>query len=263
MADLRIPLDLSVRRPPETITCVACLSDYPPPLAVSLTECGHSFCENCLRGRIKAEESESSSGLIRCILAPACLGNLTQQEVVHLCGPDTSQKLDRRALEHTAQCDGSMYPCPSADCPGIVFWQADMQVLPHSVCEVCGLDRCLLCGLSPYHSGMDCATHKQTVVEAHRAVPPSSDSGGGEGGGLTDQQQEQLTMALLQTQGTRQCRRCKAGVQKTSGCNKMQCRCGYRFCYECLVEDAVCDCTPRDHGFIDNVTGRGDFSNLR
>ena len=61
----------------------------------------------------------------------------------------------------------------------------------------------------------------------------------------------------------KRCRRCGNGVELQSGCLKMKCLCGYRFCYQCGSENAQCDCTPAHHGFTDNRTGMGDFSGLR
>ena len=62
--------------------------------------------------------------------------------------------------------------------------------------------------------------------------------------------------------GIRQRRRCGSAIQKAEGCLKMKCRCGYRFCFSCGSENAQCNCTPCDHGFIDNITGYGDFEGL-
>ena len=61
----------------------------------------------------------------------------------------------------------------------------------------------------------------------------------------------------------KRCRRCGNGIEFQSGCLKMKCLCGYRFCYQCGSENAQCDCTPAHHGFTDNKTGRGDMSGLR
>ncbi|KAL7548599.1 hypothetical protein ACHAWF_011874, partial [Thalassiosira exigua] len=61
----------------------------------------------------------------------------------------------------------------------------------------------------------------------------------------------------------KRCRRCGNGVALASGCLKMKCLCGYRFCYRCGSENAQCDCTPAHHGFADNHTGGADFSGLR
>ena len=60
-----------------------------------------------------------------------------------------------------------------------------------------------------------------------------------------------------------QCDKCKSYMALSGGCNKIKCRCGYRFCYVCKSPNAQCEHTPASHGFIDNVTGRGDFNNLR
>lgn len=61
----------------------------------------------------------------------------------------------------------------------------------------------------------------------------------------------------------RKCRRCGIYIEKKDGCDKMKCRCGYRFCFICGSENAQCNCTPASHGFWDNDTNRGDFQNLR
>jgi hypothetical protein len=63
------------------------------------------------------------------------------------------------------------------------------------------------------------------------------------------------TLKLLTKLEIRICRRCHNGVQKSSGCDKVMCRCGYKFCYHCGVEGAKCQCTPSSHVFINNVDG--------
>ena len=75
---------------------------------------------------------------------------------------------------------------------------------------------------------------------------------------------EQQFLEYIKKSNIRVCNRCKNAVVKSSGCNKMKCRCGYRFCFVCGSENAQCGHTPSSHGFIDNANGgRGDFSNLR
>jgi IBR domain, a half RING-finger domain len=62
------------------------------------------------------------------------------------------------------------------------------------------------------------------------------------------------------------CPRCLNLIERSSGCAKMMCKCGYRFCYECLAENASsvngCYCTPAFHGFINNRDGGSSFDNL-
>lgn len=70
---------------------------------------------------------------------------------------------------------------------------------------------------------------------------------------LIQKSELQLTADLLYQLDIRICRRCKNGVEKSSGCNKLMCRCGYKFCYQCGIEDAQCKCTPSSHTYIDNT----------
>jgi len=42
--------------------------------------------------------------------------------------------------------------------------------------------------------------------------------------------------------GFRRCGRCQVWVERTSGCNRVQCRCGYQFCFQCGAEPAKCSC---------------------
>ena len=69
---------------------------------------------------------------------------------------------------------------------------------------------------------------------------------------------DQATAAWLESQ-TKLCGGCGARVCKSDGCDKMQCLCGYRFCWRCDSVDANCSCNP-GHGFFDNVIRRPDFS---
>ena len=69
---------------------------------------------------------------------------------------------------------------------------------------------------------------------------------------------DQATAEWLESE-TKLCGGCGARVCKSDGCDKMQCLCGYRFCWRCGSVDATCNCNP-GHGFFDNVMRRPDFS---
>ena len=69
---------------------------------------------------------------------------------------------------------------------------------------------------------------------------------------------DEASRQYLRDAGVRRCERCGAGVVKASGCDKMKCRCGYQFCYQCGTKDATCKCTPSHHVFYDNVNERPD-----
>ena len=42
---------------------------------------------------------------------------------------------------------------------------------------------------------------------------------------------------------------CGYRIEKIDGCDKVECLCGYRFCYRCGVADGICDCNP-GHCFL-------------
>jgi hypothetical protein len=65
---------------------------------------------------------------------------------------------------------------------------------------------------------------------------------------------DELTRDWL-AQHTRQCPNCQLHIEKRAGCNKMECLCGFRFCFQCGAPNATCMCNPTDHLFWDNIRG--------
>ena len=174
---------------------------------------------------------------------------MLQSELQELMGLSSFQKLERRSLEAVVAADPTLHFCPTPDCPFILSWTDEQQDGPPVCdCQVCGKRSCLICGIAPYHSGMSCAEARR----AQEAACPESTAAN-----------QRAFEEYVARSNIRACRRCGNGVVKSSGCNKMKCRCGYRFCYVCGKENALCGHTPSSHGFIDNTTGRGDFSSLR
>mmetsp|Transcript_17465 Transcript_17465/g.26597 ORF Transcript_17465/g.26597 Transcript_17465/m.26597 type:complete len:377 (-) Transcript_17465:137-1267(-) len=49
----------------------------------------------------------------------------------------------------------------------------------------------------------------------------------------------------ISTNNIKRCQQCGNGIERSSGCLHMKCRCGYKFCYKCGANylDAGCDCT--------------------
>lgn len=245
-----------LKHPTKEQTCPVCFESCPPAQLVQLQQCAHIFCLECLQGWIRAESANSCSGSIKCPLSASCNCSLAHVELKELLSNDEElfRKIDRQALELLSASDSSMYLCPSPDCSYIVSWDAESGGSARTTCPLCFVERCLACGTSPYHEGQSCAEHLQTLRDMQQA----SSNGCSE-----LEAQEAATRAYLERSGMRVCKRCHSGVVKSSGCDKMKCRCGYRFCYQCDAENARCKCTPQSHGFWDNITSTGDFTNLR
>eukprot|EP01052_Picozoa_sp_SAG31_P014394 SAG31_NODE_892_length_11180_cov_22.596426_10_plen_340_part_00 len=265
-AALTRALSAPLVRPSRQFECKICLEDFEPVASSTcqLRSCGHCWCTNCLRLHVTAAIDDGATS-VSCP-AMSCDGDITQRELRALIGTERFSRLDRRCvppvnsrlqavpqlfrfvrsgLEMTCATDPTLHLCQTPDCTFITYWASqEDDGDPKLNCPLCKIERCLVCGASPYHTGLPCP--QPASAEAHNR-----------------NDEEAATAAYMATNSIKPCPRCKIPLVKSFGCDKMKCRCGYRFCFACLSENAQCGCTPAEHGFIDNLTGRGDFSNLR
>ena len=67
------------------------------------------------------------------------------------------------------------------------------------------------------------------------------------------------------------CRGCGSLIEKESGCDLIECLCGFRFCYSCGKQGGVCGCNPNHHflnerNYIDDApvrVGQSGIVNIR
>ena len=213
--------------------------------AIVLGQCAHVFCTDCLQAHVTTCTSEGKT-LIVC--PSQCGAEVTQAELREVVGLEHFNTIDRKQMEAAVAIDPTLHHCPTPDCSNIVCWTGEEDGVPLCNCLVCNKKSCLVCGVSPYHNGMTC----EEYIHSNTSMSESDKTAN-----------EQAFQQYMQNSNIRVCGRCKNAVVKSSGCNKMKCRCGFRFCYVCGSENAQCGHTPASHGFIDNVSGRGDFSHLR
>jgi hypothetical protein len=239
------------------LECPICFDCIPSEKSISLT-CSHSFCNECLAQHVRSRMEGGDAISIPCPLIRAqavptgssgsgCGHILSQGELQRILGEREFAVLERRALEAAVASDRSLHFCPTPDCTYVVSWAGDEDGPPRVDCPLCLCSRCLLCG----------GRHA-----AHRACESATEAPSGPAEAARHAEEEQATTEYMARANIRKCWRCGSGVVKSSGCDKMKCRCGYRFCYKCGAENAQCRCTPSSHGFVDNVTMGADFSHL-
>eukprot|EP01001_Neometanema_parovale_P007024 NODE_3350_length_1236_cov_56.004492_g3179_i0.p1 GENE.NODE_3350_length_1236_cov_56.004492_g3179_i0~~NODE_3350_length_1236_cov_56.004492_g3179_i0.p1 ORF type:complete len:324 (+),score=33.34 NODE_3350_length_1236_cov_56.004492_g3179_i0:98-1069(+) len=219
----------------ESFDCVICCDEIAPGLGIVLG-CGHTFCKQCLQTMAHSDMEEGKTQLT----CPSCSANIPPHELRDILGHEESQRLDRRLLENTVVTDPTLHLCSTPDCTYIISWAGEQDGPPQMFCPRCDRVKCLVCGLSPYHTGVSC----------EQAAKKSS-----------TKEEEKATLDFIRKSNIRICKKCGIPLLKSSGCDKMKCRCGYKFCYSCGTEKATCNCTPSNHGFWDNEVDRGDFTN--
>mmetsp|Transcript_10966 Transcript_10966/g.19150 ORF Transcript_10966/g.19150 Transcript_10966/m.19150 type:complete len:472 (-) Transcript_10966:381-1796(-) len=70
-------------------------------------------------------------------------------------------------------------------------------------------------------------------------------------GKINGQDTDYLTLQWLDA-NTKRCEGCGSQIEKTRGCNLIECLCGWKFCYNCGSPGGRCNCN-RDHRFLSNL----------
>ena len=209
----------------DAVQCQVCLDVVPGSRMVQLGGCEHAFCSTCVAKHVSSRAAEDC--------AISCLA--------HGCATILAPPRRVSAIDEADTC--AICLC----CEGMAA----------------GDTTTLHCGHS-FHSGCIARWLKRSgQCPTCRAFIQAPDAEGPGESAQRQKEEEELTQQFLRDAGFRSCGQCSALIEKAEGCNKMQCRCGYRFCFACGCEGATCVCTPYNHGFINNVTGRAEFATAR
>lgn len=246
----------------DPVTCPICFSRADSGTALTLPKCGHSFCLDCFQQCIQMQVEQGQANDIHCpsMQDSQCGQPVGQSVLEEILDAEILARLMRLSVSAMTLSNPDYHHCPTPDCPNVVLWKKGNGP-PIGDCFKCGRQSCLQCGVSPYHTGWTCESWEQRVVvntTLSRRYYVDCSRAGEE----LRYDYDQTTDASLADLNIRMCRRCGSGVELASGCLKMKCRCGYRFCFQCGSENAQCGCTPAHHGFADNITGKADFTGL-
>lgn len=192
-----------------TFHCGICMDTLPVFDLFHGLPCKHKFCATCtttyVEGRIRASELP-----IPCP-DPACKGK--ENAVLH---PEKCKKAidygafgdwGARLTESALPPDRRAY-CPNRRC-GVILETSGEAEPAMAPCPACKHLLCATCGMewSPQGAGgeHDCAKGPDAA----------------------------LVRRLAQERQWKQCPSCKMIVERSAGCNRMTCRCGFVFCYQC------------------------------
>ncbi|KAF7975573.1 hypothetical protein HWV62_9275 [Athelia sp. TMB] len=212
-------------------TCPICSDAITLPIKLG---CGHAYCSACIRHFLA---SASSFPLV-------CIGD---EDKCHIPIPipviqrflpvqQYTNLLEQAFITYVDHHPEDLKYCTTADCRQIYRCDKSKRgTIVH--CPACLSSVCAACH-EEGHEGMTCAERKlQNDPE----------------------EQERLNEQLARESGFKRCPRCSVWIEKTEGCNHMECRCGAHLCWVCMeVFDAqsVYPHMSSAHGGFHDVNAR-------
>lgn len=195
--------------------CSVCLEDFPRDSLLTL-ECQCHYCNDCLNGAFRAGCANMAS------FPPRCCGTPLRILV-------WGYALDADVLERYKEVEAEFSShrplyCAKKTCSEFIPDTAYIEAEEAGRCPTCQTLTCKLCLKEE-------ATHSQWQLGRRICPAPDAD-----------------VSALLNLgvrRNWRQCPTCLVMVEKTDGCNHVECVCGVDFCYVCgdlYDEEGICDC---------------------
>jgi len=191
-----------------SVTCPVCLEE---PLHPEILECGHSYCSGCLNLFLKAAGETQRFPIV-------CVGDGVTCDVP-IALPLIRRFLPRHSFKELVEDAFVTYLqrnptqfryCKTPDCRQTYRQQTEDEATTIT-CPSCFATTCSSC--SEDHANMTCTEYRI----------------------LRDpEEQERLNNELADTSGYKRCPRCAVWVEKTGGCNHMNCKCGAHICWVCL-----------------------------
>ncbi|XP_032813611.2 ranBP-type and C3HC4-type zinc finger-containing protein 1 isoform X1 [Petromyzon marinus] len=188
----------------EAFTCPICFVDYEPGEGVTLRECLHNFCKDCLHGTIvNCEDAEvtcpNQDGEISCEF------KLHQREIKALVSEVEYCRFLGKGLAIAENRSADSYHCVTADCLGWCFYE---DMVNDFLCPICKKSNCLTC--KAIHEGMDCQEYQDDLK-----LRSDNDQAA--------MQTNLMLQTMVQTGDAMHCPTCKVIVQKKDGCDWICC----------------------------------------
>ena len=222
--------------------CGVCFDSFPlESMCTARAPCGHLFCWPCFHSYLQTAVEDNKVLDLSCP-EPSCSRPVLSSEVRAVLSPYHYARYRRFRQSAVLAADPRVRYCPNRHCQNVLYGAADN---PRIHCSQCGEWSCYTCQI-PWHDGLTCL---QVLRHTELRGPTADD------------------VAFLQSMHAqlgsrfRQCISCNVWVERAAGCAKMTCRCGARWCFECGVINATCNCTPRYHVFYPLGTVLNNWNN--
>ncbi|RXM93608.1 RanBP-type and C3HC4-type zinc finger-containing protein 1 [Acipenser ruthenus] len=188
----------------EEMDCPVCFNTIEPGEGVTLRECLHSVCRECLKGTI----INSMDPEVACPYADheyTCDGKLQDREIKSLLSQQEYQRFLDLRLNIAENRSENSYHCKTADCQGWCIFEDEVNEF---LCPLCNKHNCLLC--KAIHEGMNCKEYQDDL-----RIRSEND--------IAARQTTEMLKTLVENGEAMHCPRCKIIVQKKDGCDWICC----------------------------------------
>lgn len=143
----------------EAIECPICFTECKAYEGVTLRDCLHMFCKECLKSHIQM----STDPVVKCPFADetySCDVALQDREVRAVVTDAIYEKYLEKRLKFAQAMANDSYQCKTADCAG--WWVYDpTDTFTNVSCPVCKELNCMIC--KTIHPGLDCTQYQDLI----------------------------------------------------------------------------------------------------
>eukprot|EP01025_Chloroclados_australasicus_P003234 TRINITY_DN10751_c0_g1_i5.p1 TRINITY_DN10751_c0_g1~~TRINITY_DN10751_c0_g1_i5.p1 ORF type:complete len:429 (-),score=66.33 TRINITY_DN10751_c0_g1_i5:27-1313(-) len=137
-------------------TCQVCYEEKLGNQFVRIRECGHEYCDECLRTHCQVHVKEGSLDQLKCF-EPECKKPLSQQVLHKVLDDEEYQRWETLTLQQALDSMADVVYCPR--CESIALQEEEKL----AQCSKCWFAFCPLCGQS-YHPGSECMSKEQQLA---------------------------------------------------------------------------------------------------
>jgi len=190
-----------------TDMCPVCYEQVTTPIELG---CGHNYCTSCFRHYLLSAPDSKTFPLV-------CIGNEDSCKIPipipilqrFLTPPQFDRLIETAVRIYIDKHPDEIRYCTTPDCIQIYTCRSEGDA---GQCPSCFATVCTSCH-EEAHSGMTCSERKLYMDPA---------------------EQERLNEEWAKDNGIKRCPKCSVWIEKTEGCNHMECKCGAHICWKCM-----------------------------
>lgn len=193
----------------EEFDCAICFIAVEPEMGLTLKNCHHQICKDCLVNIAK----NSSSAVVRCPHDP-CEMEISDTELRACLSPELYDELQERGLREAERTSARSFHCKTVDCRGWCIYDEDSNAFE---CPVCKKINCLRC--EAIHEKMNCAEYQEDLKRRAQNDDAAKAS-------------INMLEAELKRGDAMRCSKCRVILIKRGGCDAIRCAsCNTELCW--------------------------------